>query len=336
MGWDLRSRRNVGAAAWAVGLVVALVWGALDGTGAEGVGYGFAPPVEIAALETARVLEVSVALHQAVTDDDIVVRMDPTALREEREIASADLLAVQGEAERQAMTDSRRFAEGRESSEVSRARLNARLQEDRSKLVNLKELLRLEEGLAETGASSVQAVEGWKRQIRVVEARIQANRTAVAAASSAAEGAASRSDALTTTSDWSVVAATRVLEHVEGRLERLSLRAEIDGQVSWIYRQPGEVVRAGDPIVQIRQVGTREVVAFLSPAEATGLEVGERASIRRTSGQVVRGELLSVGAGPQPLPEALWRSPGWPEHGVPIRVRLESEIGPDEPVTVRL
>lgn len=337
---DLRTRRNVGAGIWTVGLLVAIVWGTLDSHSAEGVGYGFAPPVTIAALETGRVLDISVALHDLVTQEQVVVRMDPKPLEEQREIASADLLAIQQQQARLLSTDVRRFAEGVESSLVNKARLSASLYEDIALLSTLKERLSLEEDLATTGASSTQAVEEWRRQIRVVEARISANRSAVSAASSAATAAQERNSSAgelaASETDWAIVAASRVLEAVEGRLSRLELRAETAGQVAWIYRAEGDVVPAGEPILQVRRTGTRDVVAFIAPSEAVGLEAGETATVRRATGQIVSGTLVSVGSGPQPLPVQLWRLPSWPEYGVPVRVALESEIAPDEPVTVRL
>jgi multidrug resistance efflux pump len=336
MAMDLKTRRRLGGATWGLGLVVALVWGALDGTGAEGVGYGFAPVVEVSALETAQILELPVQLHQGVSADAIVVRLDPSPLIEERDVASADLLAVQEDQSRQALFDARRFAEGVESTLVNRARLSSDLQEDRALISTLEERLSLEQDLAQTGASSDQAVEEWKRQIRVVEARLAANARAVSLASRAAEGAQSRSEAVPAMNEWSVVAATRRLDQVEGRIARFELRAGIEGQVTWIHRRPGEVVPAGEPIVQIRPMATREIVAFLAPSEVRGLATGDRASVRRSSGQVVGGELVSVGAGPQPLPELLWRVPQWPEYGVPVRLLLDAEVGPNEPVTVRL
>ncbi|MEQ1506945.1 MAG: HlyD family efflux transporter periplasmic adaptor subunit, partial [Myxococcota bacterium] len=299
-------------------------------------GYGFAPVVNVAALETGKILELPVGLHDLVDPDEIVVKMDPQPLIEERELANANLLAVQEDQARQAMSDARRFAEGAENSLVNRAQMSAQLQEDQALLTTLNERLSLERDLASTGASSNQAVEEWKRQITVVEARLSAARHAFGIASDAANSAKSRNAAVPAMNEWSVVAASRALEMIEGRIARFDLKAGIHGQVQWIYRQPGEVVPAGEPILQVRQVGTKDVVAFMAPSEVAGLEAGESASIRRQSGQVVHGKLVSVGSGPQPMPIQLWRMPSWPEYGVPVRVVLDSEIAPDEAVTVRL
>lgn len=333
---DLRMRRALGAGVWAVGFGVALIWGTLDGGGAEGVGYGFAPPVEVSALETGRVLELPVGMHDYVKAGDVVVRLDPQPLVEEREVVAAQLLAVQQDQVTVTASEARRFAEGVDGVLLERARLRSVLIEDEALLRTLRERLSLEQDLAGTGASSVQAVEEWRRQASVVEARLAANRSALAVFDRSAEQALARNEAVPTANQWQVVAATRALELVEGRISRMELTAGIDGQVTWIYRSPGEVVPAGMPVLQVRRTATQEVVGFLSPGQVAGLTAGDPAVVRRSSGDLLRGTLVSVGSGPQPLPPALWRNPQFPETGVPVRVRVEGEVAPDEPVTVRL
>jgi multidrug resistance efflux pump len=333
---NVRTRRMAGSVVWGLGFVVALGWGALDTAGVEGTGYGFAPPVTVAPLETGRVLELSVHLHDSVRPDQVVVKMDATPIEEERQVALAELLAVQEEAANLAMNDARRFAEGLETVAVSRAKLAAGLQEDLALGETIRERLSIEEDLAATGASSTQAVAEWQRQLRVVEARISATRTALAVATSAATNAQGRNQELVEPGKWSAVVMTRQVELLEGRIARADLRAGIEGQVTWIYRSAGDVVPAGEPLLQIRRTGTTEVVAFLPPSAVSGLTAGEAAAVKRASGQVVTGHLRSVGAGPQPLPAHLWKLPAWPEYGVPIVVDLDSEIAPDELVSVRI
>ncbi|MCB9684364.1 MAG: hypothetical protein H6735_04900 [Alphaproteobacteria bacterium] len=192
---DIRLRRTVGGAIWGAGLLVAMVWGTLDGAGAEGVGTA-SPPINVAALETGRIKELPVGLHEVVAPDQVVARLDPGPLVEARKVAEAELLAIQDDAVAAAMNDARRFAEGVQGMLVDRARLSADLQQDLALASTLRERLSLEEDLASSGASSTQAVEDWRRQLRVVEARIAVNRSAVAAASLAADEATDRRDAL--------------------------------------------------------------------------------------------------------------------------------------------
>ena len=333
---DLARRRQIGGVAWVGGLVLATIWGALDDGPAEGRGFGFAPAVEVAALETGRLLELPVTLHQDVAADTVVVRLDPAPLIEEREVVSARLLAVKDSESSSAAGEARRFAEGVQGVVIYKAQLATKVSEDRALLETLQERKTLEETLAQTGASSQQAVEEWARQIRVVEARVGATQRALNIASNVAKSAVERSEAAPGGNDWEVVAATRELEQMDARIARLDLHAGIEGQVTWIYRSPGEVVNAGEPVLQVRRTGTKEVVAFVQAAAVAGLTSGDRASVQRATGQVVFGKLLTVGVGPQPLPERLWHNPAYPEYGVPVRLELDDEIAPGEAVSIRL
>ena len=336
---DIRVRRMIGGGLWGVGFVVAVIWGSLAESGAEGRGYGFAPSVKVAALETGRVGELAVELHQVVEPGEVLVRMDPQPLSEEREVATARLLAAQESAAASAANDVRRFAEGVEGVMVDQARIATQVQEDRAQLANLQERLSIELDLAASGASSDQAVEEWRRRIRVVQARIQAGRAALSVVNDAADAARDRTEQLPVsapTESWEVVVAARELEQLEGRIDRLDLTVAHSGQVTRVYRHEGEVVPAGEPVLEVRSLATQDVVAFLQPAEAGGLEQGQVATVRRATGQVLSGTLVSVGSGPQQLPAHLWHNPQAPEYLVPVRIRLDGEVGPDEPVTVRL
>lgn len=330
------ARRRVGAVAWGIGLVTALGWTWVGAGGADGVGYGFAPPVEVAAAETARLLDLPVTLHQRVRAQDVVARLDASMLEAERERALARVPEAADERTRGALTEARQFAQGLDDRLADRASIAASIAEDEAELVTLRERLTEEQQLAAAGASSRRAVAEWEARIRVVEARLKANRAALALASSAASAARRRMETLPAEGYWAVHQVDVELRLLDLRIDEHELRAWVDGEVSWVYRRPGEVIRAGEPVVQIRPVSTREVVAYLPPARAQGLEPGARAAVRRATGQVVRGELVSVGAGPQEVPTALWTTPSWPEYGVPIRVLVDTEIGPNEAVTVHL
>src|SRR5262245_4038565 len=85
----LRGRRRRGAVVWGAGLLLAAVWSARSSAHVEARGYGFAPSVEVSAAEPGRVLELPVGLHDRVTHDDVVVRMDPSLLAAELELARA-------------------------------------------------------------------------------------------------------------------------------------------------------------------------------------------------------------------------------------------------------
>jgi len=334
---DIRVRRAIGGAVWVAGFGVAVVWGSLANYGAEGKGYGFSPPVLVSALETGKVERLPVGLHAQVGAEDVVVEFDTAPLVDEREWAAARLEAARELASYQRSDDERRFNEGVGGVLFDRARVSIQLQEDKAALNALQERLSVELDLAQSGASSGQAVEEWRRQIRVAEARVRAGQLALSEVSQAADVAQERGTPLPAADQsWEVAAVQRELTMIDGRIARMDLRAGIEGQVTWIYRVAGEVVPAGEPVLQVRALGTREVVAFFQPADVVGFEAGDRATIRRATGELLSGELISVGSGPQILPMHLWFNPEFPEYAVPVRLAVDGDVGPDEPVTVRL
>ena len=117
----------------------------------------------------------------------------------------------------------------------------------------------------------------------------------------------------------------------------MDLSAGIDGQVTAIHRSPGEVLRAGETVMEITRSGTSEVVAWIPATATPGLLAGQSAHVVRSTGQVLPAELVSVGGGPQPIPRQLWYNPAAPEWGIPVRLQVSGgQIGASEPVTVRL
>ena len=92
---SLWMRRRIGMAIWVLGAVVALIWGTLRSVSYEARGMGFSPPVRVASLESGRLMALDVNLHDAVDSDTVVARMDPGPLAEEREVKSAEVLAMQ-------------------------------------------------------------------------------------------------------------------------------------------------------------------------------------------------------------------------------------------------
>jgi multidrug resistance efflux pump len=316
---------------------VALVWSGGRSIVREGRGVGHAAHLDISALEAGRLTELSVELHQPVAAADVVARLDPIPLNAQREVLAAELLATESQETSRVAIEARRFAQGLEDIALDRARLRVSLEEDLARMVGLNQLLKTERSLLSTGASSQLAVENLERKMSALDARIAAEFGALATAEDALSAARRRLVSAPTTNDWALVAATRRLEAIDGRLSRLDLLAGMDGQITWIYKQPGEVVQAGDPIVRVSPIDTSEVLAWISASSVQGLTPGTDAIVMRASGELLKGSVLSVGAAPMELPEALWRNPAAREWGVPIRIKLaDGRVAPDEPVQVRI
>ena len=330
-------RRRIGIAAWVVGATIALIWGTMRSVSYEARGMGLSPPVRVASLEAGRLMALDVELHDAVDSGTVVARMDPGPLAEQREVKAAELLAMQETQASAAMNEARRFSEGVESLLLDQARMRSQYLADLALSESLREQLDIEWGLRSEGASSNQEVRAIERQLEVAEARIVAGKQALAVADAAASEARSRQQDRPASNEWQVVTAARALEAIEGRIERMKLSAGIDGQVTAIYRSPGEVIGAGDPVMEITRNGTSEVVAWIPATASPGLLAGKSASVVRSTGQVLTAQLISVGGGPQPIPEQLWYNPAAPEWGIPVRLQVSGgQVGASEPVTVRL
>ncbi len=334
---NLVMRKRIGVAVWCVGALIAVTAGSMRSSSFEASGMGFAPPVSISSLESGRLLALDVKLHDAVSAADVVARFDPATLDAEREVVSAELLAMQEEQTLAAAHGARRFAEGIEDGLLDRARLASDVRADQALILSLSEQLAVEQGLREKGASSNEQVRKIERKLEVAQARLDGNALALGQARQSNGSARQRGADAPLANPWLVVAATRRLEQVEARIADLELAASIDGQVTAILHQPGEVVQPGQPILEITQTSTDEVLAWLPSAATSEFLAGATAKVVRPSGQILDGELVSVGSGPQPMPAQLWHNPSYPEWGVPVRIQLtDGRVGPQEPVRIRL
>src|SRR5687768_12855865 len=98
-------RRRIGGLTWGVGLMFALVGGLARGGSVEARGVGWAPPVHVSSLEVGQIAGMEVQLHDAVAAGQVVARLDPGPLADEREVLSAQLLASQEDQANGALTE---------------------------------------------------------------------------------------------------------------------------------------------------------------------------------------------------------------------------------------
>lgn len=334
---ELRRQHRIGAVLWCVGLSIALIWGGFRWVHTEAVGIGFSPPVQVAPLEAGRLSALQVGLHDVVRADDVVATIDPRVIEAERELAQATLLATRDRLGIELATESRRFAESAEGSMLTRAQLRAAIREDEATLKTLQERLSIEQGLVSRGAVSGLTADDVQWQMEVVAERLRANRQALSIADAAAANAEHRNADAPGLNQWEMMAAARAVELVERRRELYALTAGIDGHVTNIYASPGSMVSEGYPVLEVRSVATRDVVAYVSPAQVPRLLPGAEVTVVRASGEALSGHLMSIGGTPQMLPLPLWPWPQYPKFGVPVRIELDQgAVAPDEPVRVRL
>jgi HlyD family secretion protein len=331
------SATTVSVGVWVAVLAVVVAWQGIAATSLEAVGVGFSPAVQIAPLETGRLLALEVDLHARVTAHDIVARIDPVLVQAEHEYAEAFLLATQDQVRIDRATESRRFAESTEGSELTRAALVSAIEEDQAQLRALGEQRAIEEGLVANGAASGLMADTVQWEIDVVQARLDANRAALRSANLAATNAAQRNSAAPGINEWEIVAAARAVDLIDRRMEEYALEAGIDGHVTQIYASVGSIVSEAVPVLEVRRVSTTTVLAFVRPGHNPALVEGQEVEVLRHSGQSLPGRVTSIGGSTQTLPMSLWTAPRDPEYGLPLRVELlAGEVFPDEPVRVLL
>jgi HlyD family secretion protein len=81
--------------------------------------------------------------------------------------------------------------------------------------------------------------------------------------------------------DAQVQAAAAAVAVLERRLEKMVLRAPVDGVVSVIVAEVGENIRAGQPILMVEAAGKQWLSFNVREDHLSGLTVGEAVSVRR-------------------------------------------------------
>jgi multidrug efflux pump subunit AcrA (membrane-fusion protein) len=181
-----KGRRNVSLGVWIAGAAIATVWGMARTQSIEAPAVGYALAQDVSALETARILEVAVKLHDHVESGALVARLDTEPLVRERDVVAAELLAAQAQLQTDAALDARRFAQGSESARLAEAELRVKLQEDRALKEGYDARLVQLQGLVAQGAGSTWEVEDLQRDLGVVTQRIAEEERALEVASSSA------------------------------------------------------------------------------------------------------------------------------------------------------
>lgn len=337
MTLDLNQRRRLSVVLWLAGLTFVLVWVHQRTGSGHGRAVAFAPPVQVASTEGGRLLSLDVELHQAVQNGEVVARLDSAPLVEAQKVLAAELLSFQEAELAEAKGSARLFARDEEAAGLEVARLTTAVMEGQAQDEGLRERLVVDERLAAVGLLPEQSAADTRRELAVVTARLEADREALELALRAAGGAGARRAGEPIENRWQVVAAQRRVDEVAAQVERTVVRSEIAGQISWIHSREGEVVLPGQPILEVTRTSTREVHAYLDATGDEDLRVGAPARVRRLSGEVLAGQVASVGGDRRQLPEQLWHIPAAPEWGYLVRILVsDGELSPGEPLEVRL
>ena len=131
------------------------------------------------------------------------------------------------------------------------------------------------------------------------------------------------------------------LADLESKMGSLQLRSPLSGTVTKVYRRPGQVVQAGEPILEVASDQGSAIVAYLrqeqqqiNPSKGMAVQV----YLNRKPAQTVEGEVDSVGGQIEAVPSRQLRDQKVPEWGLPVRVRVPADsavlLRPGEVVTL--
>ena len=122
-------------------------------------------------------------------------------------------------------------------------------------------------------------------------------------------------------------------------LAKLEIPAPVSGTVFRVYFRPGQLVRAGDIIMEISADGSNYVVSYLreeqqyiKPRPQMAVTVSPRNDPRR----LVQGTVDTVGATLEPVPSRQLRDQKIPEWGLPVRLTIppDANLRPGEMVNL--
>jgi multidrug resistance efflux pump len=171
------------------------------------------------------------------------------------------------------------------------------------------------------------------RQVEVdrLRAEIQAAEAQKGGAAEQAEKLKSLREALTSREEE--------VAQLDLALSSLDITAPVSGTVSKVHLRPGQLARAGDPIMEISADGAGYVVSYLreeqqyiQPAPAMPVEVRPRNNPKH----VVRATVDTVGAQVEAVPARQLRDQRTPEWGLPVRVTIppDADLLPGEIVNL--
>ncbi|MCH8260831.1 MAG: HlyD family efflux transporter periplasmic adaptor subunit [Planctomycetes bacterium] len=118
------------------------------------------------------------------------------------------------------------------------------------------------------------------------------------------------------------------IRELEIQVQWLEIRSPIRGTVSAIYYRPGQVARAGDPVLTVVDGHSRHIIAYVRQRQGLEPKVGMEVAVRNRSlpRQVVRTLIDRVGDQIEPVPLHHLRNPNLLEWGLPVRIALPEEL----------
>jgi multidrug resistance efflux pump len=131
-----------------------------------------------------------------------------------------------------------------------------------------------------------------------------------------------------------------VIRQLDVQIERLTLRAPVDGVISTLTHRQGEVLSAGTEIVSVVQARPGVLIAELTEGMATQVRLGQRVTVRRKDlfSRALHGKVLELAPEVDEMIPRARPSPGIAAWGRRATVQLDdgSEVLPGQAFSVAL
>ena len=297
----------------------------------------------VAPLETARLSAVQVTVGQRVKTGDIVATMDTALVDAELRVAEGEMAEARDTISGYQRDILQMVQKGEASvldAETGLETLKINQARDAGELAELKKEQQRREGLLAKRLISEELASQLRPAIAALAETLAANPALIKVEERRLELAKKERDDmkvwLRVDAGQEVSAAIQDKEKARGaiadaqrdlldlRRKNFTLRATRDGTVSTILHNPGDIVAAGDPVLQV--IPLSDVVAgFLPEIQLGELTVGQRMLIKRMSGRgtSVGAVVESIGPEVQTLPGRISPIRGQPLRGRRIILKLD-------------
>jgi multidrug resistance efflux pump len=298
----------------------------------------------VAPLETARLSAVQVTVGQRVKTGDIVATMDTALVDAELRVAEVEMAEARDTISGYQRDILQMVQKGEASvldAETGLETLKINQARDAGELAELKKEQQRREGLLAKRLISEELASQLRPAIAALAETLAANPALIKVEERRLELAKKERDDmkvwLRVDAGQEVSAAIQGKEKARGaiadaqrdllelRRKNFTLRATRDGTVSTILHNPGDIVAAGDPVLQVIPLSA-SVVGFLPEIQLGELTVGQRMLIKRMSGRgtSVGAVVESIGPEVQTLPGRISPIRGQPLRGRRVMLKLDA------------
>lgn len=291
-------------------------------------GYADERTHQIGALQTGRLKALRVTLGQSVRAGDVLAELDPRPFELERERLRAQL--KQAEAQLSAQVDIERA--NLQRTQLQAVRMHVGEERTRAELRELNKQVERLQSLRSEQLVRASDLEAARQRQRAMAADL-ATRPTGTTRSLALMGLRPRPAAEQDTRlqerlapyRAAVAVADAAVREIEHTLGELLLRAPVDGQVSAILQQPGDVLRAGMPVVMLSAPRPGYIVGYVPERQSRRIALGLRVRMRRIgvlSGGLT-GQIVEVSPALEPAPARMSGKLSLPSYVRRIVVRVD-------------